>query len=37
MIYEDFVIAAVNKEGAAEFPDIRRGFYPARRPVVEIS
>src|SRR3989304_1190544 len=37
MIHEDIVVAAITKEGAAEFSNIRRCFHPARRFRIEIS
>src|ERR1700694_3442121 len=37
VIHENSVVAAITKEGAAEFPDIRRCFHPARRFRIEIS
>src|SRR3977135_2624683 len=37
VIHENSVVAAITKEGAAEFSDIRRRFYPARRFRIEIS
>src|SRR5437667_8736947 len=37
VIHENSVVAAITKEGAAEFSDIRRCFHPARRFRLEIS
>ena len=37
VIHENSVVAAITKEGAAEFSDIRRCFHPARRFRIEIS
>jgi hypothetical protein len=37
VIYENSVVAAITKEGAPKFSDIRRCFHPARRFRIEIS
>jgi hypothetical protein len=37
VIHENSVVAAITKEGAAEFSDIRWCFHPARRLRIEIS
>jgi hypothetical protein len=37
VIHENSVVAAITKEGAAEFSDIRWCFHPARRFRIEIS
>ncbi len=37
MIHENSVVAAITKEGPAEFSDMRRCFHPARRFRIEIS
>lgn len=37
VIHEDMVVAAITKEGTAEFSNISRGLHPTRRFHVEIS
>src|ERR1700687_5732081 len=37
VIQENSVVAAVTKEGSAEFSNVRRRFHPARRFRIEIS
>ena len=37
MIHEDMVVAAIGKDGAAEFSYINGCFHPARRFHIEIS
>ncbi|MNC90880.1 hypothetical protein D3C83_70340 [compost metagenome] len=37
VIHEDLVVTSIAKEGAAEFSDIGRRYYPARRFGIEIS
>src|SRR5260221_4732668 len=37
VIREDMVVAAVTKEGAAEFSDVSRSLHPARRFRIELS
>src|SRR5437868_8646904 len=37
VIGEDVVVAAIAKQGAAEFPDLGRCFHPARRLRIEVS
>ena len=37
MKHKDLAVAAVAKEGAAEFPNLSRRFHPALRFCVEIS
>lgn len=37
MIHEDMTVAAIDKEGAAEFSNIRRCFHPTGRLRIEIS
>src|SRR5258708_3208230 len=37
VIHENRVVAAITKEGAAKFSDIRRCFHPARRFRIEMS
>jgi hypothetical protein len=37
VVHEDMVVATITKESAAEIPNLRGCFYPARRFRIKIS